>query len=128
MFWSGGYTNLLKKFSQIDESIDKIEKSLGGENNEYQKDAEQDFVEDNKDHHNLAKFAKEQGKIDEKEKLIQPQSVIFKPYNKRSVAKTQLHAILQLQWFTKYLRLTLIFMWNSALREKFNFYFSRVFC
>lgn len=73
MFWFGGYTNLLKKFSQIDESIDKIEKSLGGENNEYQKGAEQDFVEDNKDHHNLAKFAKEQGKIDEKEKLIQPQ-------------------------------------------------------
>ena len=43
MFWSGGYTNLLKKFSQIDESIDKIQKSLGGENNEYQKGEEQDF-------------------------------------------------------------------------------------
>lgn len=72
MFWFGGYTNLLKNFTQIDESIDKIEKSLGGENNEYQKGEEQDFVEDNKDHHNLAKFAKEQRKIDEKEKLIQP--------------------------------------------------------
>ena len=72
MFWFGGYTNLLKNFTQIDESIDKIEKSLGGENNEYQKSEEQDFVEDNKDHHNLAKFAKEQRKIDEKEKLIQP--------------------------------------------------------
>ena len=30
--------------------------------------------------------------------------------------------------FTKYLRLTLVFRWNSALPEKFNFYFSRVFC
>ena len=27
----------------------------------------------------------------------------------------------QKQSFTKYLRLTLVFMWNSALREKFNF-------
>ena len=27
-----------------------------------------------------------------------------------------------------YLRLTLVFMWNSALRQKFNFCFSRVFC
>ena len=33
-----------------------------------------------------------------------------------------------LQSFPKYLRLTLVFMWNSAIREKFNFYFSRVFC
>ena len=28
-----------------------------------------------------------------------------------------------LQSFTKYLRLTLVFMWNSALREKFIFCF-----
>ena len=28
----------------------------------------------------------------------------------------------------KNLRQTLVFMWNSALREKFNFYFSGVFC
>ena len=123
MFWSGGYTNLLNKFSQIDESIDKIEKSLGGENNEYQKGEGQDFVEER-----TRNFVKEQGKIDQKEKLIQPRWLIFKPYKKRSAAKTQLHAILQLQWFTKYLRLTLIFMWNNALREKFDFYFSRVFC
>ena len=67
MFWSGGYTNLLQKFSQIDESIDKIEKSLGGENNEYQEGEEQDFVEKR-----TRKFVKEQGKIDQKEKLIQP--------------------------------------------------------
>ena len=28
------------------------------------------------------------------------------------------------QSFTKYLRQTLVFMWDNALREKFNFYFS----
>ena len=33
-----------------------------------------------------------------------------------------------LQSFTNYLRLTLVFMWTSALRKKFNFCFSRVFC
>ena len=32
-----------------------------------------------------------------------------------------------LQSFTKYMRLNLVFMWNSALREKFDFLFSRVF-
>ena len=32
------------------------------------------------------------------------------------------------QQLTKYLRLTLVFMRNSAQREKFNFCFSRVFC
>ena len=32
------------------------------------------------------------------------------------------------QSFTKYLRLTLDFMGNSTLREKFNFYFSIFFC
>ena len=32
------------------------------------------------------------------------------------------------QSFIKYLRLTLIFLWNSAPQEKFKFYFSRVFC
>ena len=29
---------------------------------------------------------------------------------------------------TGYLRLTLVFVWNGALQEKFIFYFSRVFC
>ena len=29
---------------------------------------------------------------------------------------------------TKYLRKTLAFLWNRALREKFNFYFQGVFC
>ena len=33
----------------------------------------------------------------------------------------------ELQSFTKYLRLTLVFMWNTALREKFNFCFQEFF-
>ena len=33
-----------------------------------------------------------------------------------------------LQSFTKYLRLTLVFMINGAVREKFNLRFSRYFC
>ena len=36
--------------------------------------------------------------------------------------------ILDLQPDTKYLRLTLVFMLSSTLREKFNFCFSRIFC
>ena len=32
-----------------------------------------------------------------------------------------------LQSFTKYMRQTLVFMWNSALRKKLSFYFSGVF-
>ena len=32
------------------------------------------------------------------------------------------------QPFTKHLRLTLVFMWNNALWEKFDLCFSRVFC
>ena len=35
--------------------------------------------------------------------------------------------VFQRKSFTKYLRLTLVFMWGSALREKFNFCFSRAF-
>ena len=34
----------------------------------------------------------------------------------------------QRQPFAKCLRQTLVFLWNSALREKFNFYFPAVFC
>ena len=34
----------------------------------------------------------------------------------------------QRQSFTKYLELTLVFMGNSALREKYSFCFSIVFC
>ena len=36
--------------------------------------------------------------------------------------------LLLAQAFTKYLRLTLVFMKNSALRKKFSFCFSRAFC
>ena len=32
-----------------------------------------------------------------------------------------------LESFTKYLRQNLVFMWKSALREKFNFYFQETF-
>ena len=32
-----------------------------------------------------------------------------------------------LQLFTKNLRVTLVFMWNNALRGKFNFYFTKSF-
>ena len=32
------------------------------------------------------------------------------------------------QSLTKYLRLTIVFMWKSALWEKFNFSFSRLLC
>ena len=36
--------------------------------------------------------------------------------------------IFELQPLTKYLRLTLVSMWSNALRQKFNFCFSTVFC
>ena len=36
--------------------------------------------------------------------------------------------LVELQPQTKYLRKTPVFMWNSALWEKFNFYFQGVFC
>ena len=38
------------------------------------------------------------------------------------------HFWISLQPFTKYLRQTLICMWNSKIRGSFNFYFSWVFC
>ena len=34
----------------------------------------------------------------------------------------------QRQSFTKYLRLALVFMSNSTLRDRFDFCFARVFC
>ena len=40
----------------------------------------------------------------------------------------QIKNSLQRQSWTKYIRQTLVFMWNSALWENFNFYFSAVFC
>ena len=33
-----------------------------------------------------------------------------------------------LQSWPKYFKQTVVFLWNSTLREKFNFYFSRIFC
>ena len=48
----------------------------------------------------------------------------FLPFQKRNVkqwCKENLRSV------TKYLRLTLVFMWNSALREKFNCYFWDIF-
>ena len=33
-----------------------------------------------------------------------------------------------LQSWPKYFRQTVVFLWDSTLREKFNFYFSRIFC
>ena len=44
-----------------------------------------------------------------------------------SHADTRKNNFLILPPFTKYLRQTLVFMWNGSLREKFNFYFSGVF-
>ena len=77
----------------MDKSTDE---SLAGENRIYQKDDEDDFVEDNEDHHNLVKLMEEQGKTEEKEKITQLKKVICNPYKNHSVAKTQLKAILQL--------------------------------
>ena len=38
------------------------------------------------------------------------------------------YSSLELQAYTKYLKETVVFMWNSAIRERFNFCFSGVFC
>ena len=42
--------------------------------------------------------------------------------------KLETETCVQRQSFTKYLGLTLVSMSNNALREKFNFCFSSVFC
>ena len=47
--------------------------------------------------------------------------------NPKEVLKSQINFKSDLQPFAKYLRLTLVFMRNSALLEKFNFHFWRVF-
>ena len=41
---------------------------------------------------------------------------------------SSMSGVVLLQSLIVYLRLTLVFMWNGALREKFNFCFSKVFC
>ena len=40
----------------------------------------------------------------------------------------QINVTVNLQSWPKYFRQTVVFLWNSTLREKFNFYFSRIFC
>ena len=45
----------------------------------------------------------------------------------KSLNKNLVHALIYLQSFTKYLRQIIVFMWNSALRENFNFCFSEDF-
>ena len=42
--------------------------------------------------------------------------------------KLEANKFFQRQSFTRKLRLALVFMWNSALRQAFNFCYSRVFC
>ena len=58
--------------------------------------------------------------------------VTEKLYNFRTVpggeAGTELLEFSRLQPWTKYLRQTLVFLWNSALKESFNFYLWGVFC
>ena len=55
-----------------------------------------------------------------------PQSSAFYT-TKRSGASKRQKKCFQRQPFRKYLRITLVSMWNSALRQKFNFSFSRFF-
>ena len=49
------------------------------------------------------------------------------PARKSGYCNHVMTLLLEPQSFIKYLRLTLVFMWSSALREKFNFCFSRAF-
>ena len=51
----------------------------------------------------------------------------IKAFNKLRVDILIFHVSHKQKLFTKYLRQTLVFMSNSAPREKFNIYFSRVF-
>ena len=48
-------------------------------------------------------------------------------YLKQSLFK-ETKGDLELQSFANYLRLTLVFVWNSVPQEKFNHYFSGPFC
>ena len=45
-----------------------------------------------------------------------------------NAGKDQLSVISELQSVTEYLRVALVFAWDSALRGEFNFYFWRLFC
>ena len=57
-------------------------------------------------------------------KFIRPSRNIF--YGCQNIIGIKLVTRLCLQSFRKYLELTPVFMWNSALREKCNLYFARV--
>ena len=59
--------------------------------------------------------------------LMMQQNFIWKT-PQVSIHKHLLKTLLWLQSLTKYLGLTLVFLWIIALWEKFNFCFSRVFC
>ena len=52
------------------------------------------------------------------------------PYFKKYYAliAIDLTKLQKLQSWTKYVRQTLVSMWNSAIQENFNFFFSAVFC
>ena len=52
--------------------------------------------------------------------------ILFVYSNVRKFISYMIHV--GLQSVTKYLRLTLVFMWKSGPREKFNRYFSGLFC
>ena len=58
---------------------------------------------------------------------VNPLYLIFKKVNEY-FEKININKYLTLQSVTKYLRLTLVFMWNSALRESFYCYFSGILC
>ena len=49
-------------------------------------------------------------------------------FKKGSLMCATIAIVKQLQWVTKYLRLTQVFIWKTAPREKFNRYFSGLFC
>ena len=51
----------------------------------------------------------------------------FNISNNRHIWKPYVVVVIRNFWQTKYLRLALVFMWNSAQRKKFSFCFSRVF-
>ena len=53
---------------------------------------------------------------------------LFNAYIVKFTCATSRAVILYLQSFTGYLRLTLVFIWSSALREKFSFCILKGFC
>ena len=64
------------------------------------------------------------GKVEPRAKFLQEQKLSFQ----RAISKFVSEHDIPLQSWTRYLRQVLVFRWNTALRETFNFYFSAVFC